>query len=391
MGLLNLALSSHGRCNRPTAARLPQPTPLALGADEAMSLPCTFPKDPLLSPSPLPPHCMQDSLSLHAGRHTLGGLWGVGMRACVIYAACVGRVASFATAAAVTPTQTIIAGHRALLVGPMRTDVPSRPPLVLLGGTAQWLDSWQGHLTALAQSRRVLLYETRGQGGAFAAADAAQADVTNCSLPHHAEDFASVLRASGLAGECDVCAFSFGGRVAMAAAALADISPARIRRLVVTGVAADRGTSGRLALRSWRASLSAGDLRGFVWRLILDTHSPRYLAAQEANVPKWVDAVVAANSLAGLRGIVEMTHTEVPTDPTHPLAMARSLAQKGSVDRGLLLVGEEDTLSPSSAARELADAAGWEFRSIAGAAHAVPIEQAVIWRRAVLEFLDRSE
>jgi pimeloyl-ACP methyl ester carboxylesterase len=71
--------------------------------------------------------------------------------------------------------------------------------------------------------------------------------------------------------------------------------------------------------------------------------------------------------------------------------MARSLAQKGSVDRGLLLVGEEDTLSPSSAARELADAAGWEFRSIAGAAHAVPIEQAVIWRRAVLEFLDRSE
>ena len=128
-----------------------------------------------------------------------------------------------------------------------------------------------------------------------------------------------------------------------------------------------------------------------MWRLILDTHSPRYLAAQEANVPKWVDAVVAANSLAGLRGIVEMTHTEVPTDPTHPLAMARSLAQKGSVDRGLLLVGEEDTLSPSSAARELADAAGWEFRSIAGAAHAVPIEQAVIWRRAVLEFLDRSE
>ena len=314
----------------------------------------------------------------------------------VIYAAaCVGRVASFATstAAASTPTQTIIAGHRALLVGPMRTDVPSRPPLVLMGGTAQWLDSWQGHLTALAQSRRVLLYETRGQGGAFAAADAAQADVTDCSLPRHAEDFASVLRASGLAaaGECDVCAFSFGGRVAMAAAALADVSPARIRRLVVTGVAADRGASGRLALRSWRASLSAGDLRGFVWRLILDTHSPRYLAAQEANVPKWVDAVVAANSLAGLRGLVEMTHTELPTDPTHPLAMARGLVQKGSVDRGLLLVGEEDTLSPSSAARELAAAAGWEFRSIAGAAHAVPIEQAVLWRRAVLEFLDRSE
>ncbi len=261
-----------------------------------------------------------------------------------------------------------------------------------MGGTAQWLGSWSGHLTALAQSRRVLLYETRGQGGAFAAAESEQANVVDCSLRRHAEDFATVLEAAGLggAGECDVCAFSFGGRVAMAAAALAS-SPVRIRRLVVTGVAADRGARGRLAILSWRASLSAGDLRGFVWRLILDTHSPRYLAAQEVNVPKWVDAVVAANSLAGLRGIVEMTHTEAPSDPTHPLAMAHSIAQLGNVDHGLLLVGDEDTLSPSMAARELAAAAGWEFRSIAGAAHAVPIEQAVAWRRAVLEFLDRAE
>ena len=64
-------------------------------------------------------------------------------------------------------------GHRALLLGPTDASALSlapRPPLVLLGGTAQWLDSWTGHLSALARRRRVLLYETRGQGGGLAAA-----------------------------------------------------------------------------------------------------------------------------------------------------------------------------------------------------------------------------
>jgi hypothetical protein len=78
--LLNLALSSHGRCNRPTAARLPQPTPLALGADEAMS------NNPALSHkipfTPLPPFpliaCRILSRCMRGATHlALGGLWGV--------------------------------------------------------------------------------------------------------------------------------------------------------------------------------------------------------------------------------------------------------------------------------------------------------------------------
>ena len=309
-------------------------------------------------------------------------------------------LAAAATAAASStvpsaPAATVIHGHRAFVIGPLRPSAPARPPLILLGGTAQWLDSWQGHVTALAQSRRVLLYETRGQGGGFASEVREQYDVSDCALPRHAADFAEVLHASSLVtteddAPCvDVCAFSFGGRVAMAAAAFADLSPMRIRRLVVTGVAAERGAVGRLALQSWRASLAADDLRGFVWRLILDTHSAKYLTAQESKVPKWIDAVVAANSLAGLRGIVEQTHTEDSTDPTHPLAMARAIAQRQSVESGLLLVGDAYALSPAAAAQELADAVGWECCAIKGAGHAVPIEQAVRWRRAVLEFLDR--
>ena len=284
----------------------------------------------------------------------------------------------------------VLNGHRALLVGPLRANAPSNPPLLLLGGTAQWLDSWQGHLTALAQSREVLVYETRGQGGGLAAEDQRQHLVDGVGLPQHAEDLKLVLEASGIsrAPAIDVCAFSFGARVAMAAAA-SEEAPA-IRRLVLTGVAADRGALGRLALRSWRASLAAGDLTGFIWRLILDTHSAEYLAAQEANVGGWVRAVERANSLEGLRAIVERTHTDDPDDSTHPLAMANAIARHACIERGLLLVGDQDRLSPVDAARDLAQAAGWEFRAIAGAAHAVPIEQAVAWRRAVLEFLNQA-
>ena len=64
----------------------------------------------------------------------------------------------------------LIRGHRAVRLGPLRPPAVPRPPLVLIGGTAQWIDSWTGHLKALARQRQVLLYETRGQGGATSAA-----------------------------------------------------------------------------------------------------------------------------------------------------------------------------------------------------------------------------
>ena len=140
----------------------------------------------------------------------------------------------------------LIRGHRAVRLGPLRPPAVPRPPLVLIGGTAQWIDSWTGHLKALARQRQVLLYETRGQGGATSSLD-----VSCCDLRTHAEDFAAVVEAGLdehlLNAPVDVCGFSFGGRVALAAAAACE-GP-RIRRLCLTGVSADRGQRGRLALQ----------------------------------------------------------------------------------------------------------------------------------------------
>ena len=41
--------------------------------------------------------------------------------------------------------------------------------------------------------------------------------------------------------------------------------------------------------------------------------------------------VVAANSVSGLRAIVDRSHTEDPEEATHPAAMAKAIAEAGEV------------------------------------------------------------
>ena len=101
-----------------------------------------------------------------------------------------------------------------------------------------------------------------------------------------------------------------------------------------------------------------------------------------------VRAIVEANSSAGLRALVEQTHTEEPGDRYHPSVMAARSRAAGAVEAGLVIAGTDDIMAPPAASRALAEEGGWQFLEVAGAAHAVPIEQAVAWRRAVIGFLD---
>ena len=101
----------------------------------------------------------------------------------------------------------------------------------------------------------------------------------------------------------------------------------------------------------------------------------------------WVRAIVGANSPAGLRALVEQSHPEQSDDRHHPRVMAARARSSGAVEAGLVIAGTEDIMAPPAASRTLAEEGGWQFLELAGAAHAVPIEQAVPWRRAVLEFL----
>ncbi len=120
---------------------------------------------------------------------------------------------------------------------------------------------------------------------------------THPNSNHHRVCDALRLGTPEAGGPIDLAGFSFGGRVALAAAA---IHSARVRRLVLTGVPADRDAQGRLILRSWRSSLERGNLHEFAWSSMLQCHGPAFLTKHEAKIPEWVEFVAKNNRCGGV-------------------------------------------------------------------------------------------
>eukprot|EP00052_Salpingoeca_macrocollata_P013798 m.107755 g.107755 ORF g.107755 m.107755 type:complete len:301 (+) comp19063_c0_seq1:115-1017(+) len=251
------------------------------------------------------------------------------------------------------------------------------PMMVLIGGTAQSIGAYVGHTRQFTESgRQVLQYETRGQGKT-------QLSLRDATLETHVEDFANLMDALKIEGPVDLCGFSFGGRVSLAIAAS---MPEKVRRLVVTGVPADRGALARCTLRGWLSALEKGNLEAMVWCSIVETHSERFLAQHESRVADWVQQIVQANTAGGLHAIVSQTHHDDPNHPYHTVSLSERVQCPT-----LLLVGKEDRMAPEREVQRLADLRGWRTEVIPKAGHMLPLERPVEWRRAVLSFLDTED
>ena len=286
--------------------------------------------------------------------------------------------------------------------------------MVLFCGTAQTINSMVGHHDPLSQGGGLLHYELRGQGRTTTL------PLTKCSLEQHVDDFQKVLQHlenthADFAdqGKVDLCGFSFGGRVALAIAANL---PDRVRRVVATGVPADRGATGRVVLRAWESSLEAGNLQSFLWQSLADGHSDAFLAQHESRLEGWVNSAADANecqAIAALVGQVEplpahgpchtdepdcdhaiftlQTHTDDESSPWHTLSLARKAAINGlGSEDALFLVGNQDRIATPEQCTALANVGGWECRVVEGSGHSVPIEQPRKWREAVLSHLRKS-
>lgn len=268
------------------------------------------------------------------------------------------------SAAGTGTTGTLRVDHR---VGPGETT------LVLLGGMTQTLASWSGQLRPMSAARSVMAYEARGQGST-------SLSLNNCGFDQHVADFEALLDAKGLA-QVDLAGFSFGGRVSLAIAATL---PHRIRRLVVSGVALDRGILGTLIVQGWIATLETGDLEALARVSLPDILSPRYLEKHAHLVEGMVKAAKTRNRYDGVKALFEHT-MRLPSDsPWHASQLA------GRVQCPVLTIaGRLDRLAPPSEVRALAAACGGEFLEIDGAGHTVAIEAPETWRTAVERFLDR--
>lgn len=247
------------------------------------------------------------------------------------------------------------------------------PPLLLIGGMTQTVASWGAHLRPLSHRRTVVAYETRGQGST-------ELDVNDCTPARHVEDFVSLVDALGLPTPLDLCGFSFGGRLALA---IAVARPDLIRRLVISGVAHERGVVGALIVRSWIQALRTGDLETLAWVSLPDILGAPYLEKNAHLIEGMVKTTVQRNRYEGIKALFDQT-MDLPDDSRwHPSHLAAHIHMPS-----LLMSGELDRIAPPAEVRALASALGAELEVFPGAGHTVPIEAPAPWRERMERFLD---
>lgn len=282
-------------------------------------------------------------------------------------------------------------GAPAAVVGLEESSKSSKPPLIIIGGTAQSIPSWEFHINSLSRTRRVLFYECVGQGSSYDVED-----LKDVSLGRQAQVFEHVVnQAFPDTNVVDIAGFSFGGRVALAAASSLSMQ-IKIRKLHLTGVSAERDAYARLVIANWKYALrsSKGSLVPFAWSSLMLTHSQGFLTKNEDRVTTWVDLICKSNTVNGILALLEQTHPENGDDEWHPVVMASRIASNQSVQSGKLVVGSADHLCSSiKNVERLKDIIGWTGSVIvyAGCGHAVAIENATQWRNDLVQFLDGNE
>ena len=353
-----------------------------------------------------------------------------------------------------------IAGRRALILHPSNdnrnNNIQHPPPLVVLSGMAQSISSWEFHLPYLAKQRSVLIYEGIGQGPLppHIITELQQQQqqqqqhasieeyYENVTLERQGHDFWKVVDEAFFDPGCyyynnnniinstttkkksenlvDVACFSFGARIAMAAAT---IIPNRIRRMHLTGVGAERDDLANIHIESWKEILGCctnhdavddemkmkrdnSRLRSFAWSIILATYSEKFLISSGPDrIKTWVDGVCQYNTEEGLRAILMQTHDN--DGEWSPASMALRIRQQQSSNKSELsiescriVVGSEDKMANPNQAYQLAkilsrNAKNKEddddsiYKVVEGCGHAVPMEAMRLWREDVLQYLNR--
>jgi len=247
----------------------------------------------------------------------------------------------------------------------------STAPLVLIGGMTQTLASWGGQIRPLSGNRTVVAYETRGQG-------TTTLSLADTSYPRHVADLNHLLDALELPGPVDLCGFSFGGRIALATAAR---FPARVRRLVLTGVGLEWDARAYAILQGWQACLATGDLEALGWVSLPAILGPDYLERNRAMLEPMVRAVASRNDFAAIKALSSATTHGADPEMT-PAALAGAVRCPA-----LVLGGELDPLATPPQVEALAAALGGESTVFPGLGHTLPIEAPEPWRERVLAFL----
>lgn len=241
-------------------------------------------------------------------------------------------------------------------------------PVVFVNGLTSDTASWTFQVPAFAPHFRVLLYDCRGQG---------QSDkpLGPYSTAFHAYDLLALLDALGI-HQAHIVGLSNGGAVAMH---LAAGHPDRVARLVLADTLVRVDAVLQATLASWLAALDAG---GPLLRLEVATPwvwGREFLENDTTILPTLRDKAAGADPdalralIRGLQGFDIRDRLESIQAPT------------------MVLVGEEDVLTPLRHARALSEAIpNAQLVTVANAGHILMIEQPEVFNILTLGFLQEQ-
>jgi len=247
-------------------------------------------------------------------------------------------------------------------------DAGQGPPLVLVHGFPLDHSMWAGQMDVLARRWRVIVPDLRGFG---------QSGVTDgtVTMEQFADDLAALLDHLQIREPVVLCGLSMGGYIAFA---FWRKHAARLRGLILcdTRSAADtpEGAAGRQAMAD--RVLKEGP-RSVVEMMAPKLFSPKTLAER----PQLAEA---------------MKQVMLRTDPRGIAAAARGMAQRPDATpdlpkiacRTLVLVGEDDAISPAAEMRGIAERIPQaRLAIIPRAGHMAPLERPAEVNQAIDEFL----
>jgi pimeloyl-ACP methyl ester carboxylesterase len=249
----------------------------------------------------------------------------------------------------------------------------SGTPLVLLHAFPLSARMWESQLDELpgpdGTEARVLAVDLRGFGGTALGADAPSLDLL-------ADDIALLLDAAGI-DQAVLGGVSLGGYIAMA---FARRYPDRLAGLLLADT---KGTADTETARANRERVAKAVLARDSVRLLVDEQLPTPLLGETTakRCPKLVDFVAEL--------IQEASPAAVAWAQRAMAARPDSLESLRSVDvPALVVVGDEDVLTPVSDAEALASALPQaELTILPGAGHLSPLEVPEAFNTAVRGFL----
>lgn len=246
-------------------------------------------------------------------------------------------------------------------------DIAGSGPVVMLAHSlGSDLSIWEAQKSALAGRRTVLAYDLRGHGGTQATPGSYDFDL----LAQDALDLLDALKI----GTASFVGISLGGMIGQA---LALKAPQRLEKLVLADTTGSYPPEAQAAWPERIRQIEAGGLEPLVAPTLERWFTAPYRAAHPAQVSR-IGAIIRATPVAGYVGCC---HAIAGLDFTARLAAVKAPT--------LVLVGDQDTGTPPTMARQLAAAIpGARLAIIPGAAHLSNIEQADTFNRLLLEFLD---